>query len=121
MAEYPARARIREVGPRDGFQNEPEVIATAEKIRLIDLLADAGLALSAVDLFAVVTGPGGFTGLRVGIAATQGLALALDRPALGIPALEALAWEVLERQPDAMTAGAWMQASRGEVTLRDKP
>lgn len=43
MAEYPARARIREVGPRDGFQNEPEVIATAEKIRLIDLLADAGL------------------------------------------------------------------------------
>jgi hydroxymethylglutaryl-CoA lyase len=43
MAEDPARARIREVGPRDGFQNEPEVIATAEKIRLIDLLADAGL------------------------------------------------------------------------------
>lgn len=43
MADYPARARIREVGPRDGFQNEPEVIPTAEKIRLIGLLADAGL------------------------------------------------------------------------------
>jgi hydroxymethylglutaryl-CoA lyase len=43
MADYPDRARIREVGPRDGFQNEPEVIPTAEKIRLIDLLADAGL------------------------------------------------------------------------------
>ena len=34
---------IREVGPRDGFQNEPEVIPTAEKIRLIDLLARTGI------------------------------------------------------------------------------
>lgn len=43
MADYPERARIREVGPRDGFQNEPEVIPTAEKLRLIGLLAEAGL------------------------------------------------------------------------------
>ncbi len=35
--------RIREVGPRDGFQNEPEVIATSDKVRLIDLLARTGL------------------------------------------------------------------------------
>jgi hydroxymethylglutaryl-CoA lyase len=35
--------RIREVGPRDGFQNEPEVIATADKVRLIDLLARTGV------------------------------------------------------------------------------
>jgi len=35
--------RIREVGPRDGFQNEPEVIPTADKVRLIDLLARTGL------------------------------------------------------------------------------
>ena len=34
---------IREVGPRDGFQNEPEVIATADKVRLIDRLARTGL------------------------------------------------------------------------------
>jgi hydroxymethylglutaryl-CoA lyase len=39
----PASARIREVGPRDGFQNEPEVIPTAAKIRLIDALARTGL------------------------------------------------------------------------------
>ncbi len=43
MAEYPAAVKIREVGPRDGFQNEPEVIETGEKVRLIGLLADAGL------------------------------------------------------------------------------
>jgi hydroxymethylglutaryl-CoA lyase len=34
---------IREVGPRDGFQNEPEVVPTGEKVRLIELLAAAGL------------------------------------------------------------------------------
>jgi hydroxymethylglutaryl-CoA lyase len=34
---------IREVGPRDGFQNEPEVVRTADKVRLIDLLARTGL------------------------------------------------------------------------------
>jgi hydroxymethylglutaryl-CoA lyase len=34
---------IREVGPRDGFQNEPEVIPTAEKVRLVELLAGSGL------------------------------------------------------------------------------
>jgi hydroxymethylglutaryl-CoA lyase len=42
MSEYPTAVRLREVGPRDGFQNEPEVIATAAKIRLIGMLGDAG-------------------------------------------------------------------------------
>jgi hydroxymethylglutaryl-CoA lyase len=39
----PDSVRIREVGPRDGFQNEPEVIATADKVRLIDRLARTGV------------------------------------------------------------------------------
>jgi hydroxymethylglutaryl-CoA lyase len=43
MTELPARVRIREVGPRDGFQNEPEVIPTAEKVRLIEMLGACGL------------------------------------------------------------------------------
>jgi hydroxymethylglutaryl-CoA lyase len=41
--ELPASVRIREVGPRDGFQNEPEVIATEDKVRLIDRLARTGV------------------------------------------------------------------------------
>src|SRR5256885_4846648 len=40
MAE---QVKVREVGPRDGFQNEPEVVATADKVRLIDMLARTGL------------------------------------------------------------------------------
>ena len=43
MNDLPHAVRIREVGPRDGFQNEPEVIATADKVRLIGLLGAAGL------------------------------------------------------------------------------
>jgi hydroxymethylglutaryl-CoA lyase len=43
MSTMPASVRIREVGPRDGFQNEPEVIATDDKLRLIELLGRAGL------------------------------------------------------------------------------
>ena len=42
-SELPDSVRIREVGPRDGFQNEPEVIPTEEKVRLIGMLADDGL------------------------------------------------------------------------------
>jgi hydroxymethylglutaryl-CoA lyase len=41
--ELPASVSIREVGPRDGFQNEPEVISTEDKVRLIDKLARTGV------------------------------------------------------------------------------
>ena len=43
MSPLPQTVCIREVGPRDGFQNEPETIPTAEKIRLVDLLSASGL------------------------------------------------------------------------------
>jgi hydroxymethylglutaryl-CoA lyase len=42
-AALPRTVRIREVGPRDGFQNEPDVIPTAAKVKLIDALARTGL------------------------------------------------------------------------------
>jgi hydroxymethylglutaryl-CoA lyase len=43
MSELPQAVSVREVGPRDGFQNEPEVIPTERKIELIDALARTGL------------------------------------------------------------------------------
>jgi hydroxymethylglutaryl-CoA lyase len=51
MSELPQDVRIREVGPRDGFQNEPEVIPTDEKVRLIDMLAATGLSRLEVTSF----------------------------------------------------------------------
>ncbi|HEX9967572.1 MAG TPA: hydroxymethylglutaryl-CoA lyase [Solirubrobacterales bacterium] len=51
MRPTPDRVRIREVGPRDGFQNEPETIATADKVRLIDMLSASGLGRMEVTSF----------------------------------------------------------------------
>jgi hydroxymethylglutaryl-CoA lyase len=42
-ATLPSEVSIREVGPRDGFQNEREIIATEDKVRLIEMLARSGL------------------------------------------------------------------------------
>lgn len=73
----------------------------------------AGVDRTAIDLLVVGTGPGAFTGLRIGLAAMQGLAMTLNRPVIGVSALDALAAE-------AMPGGAaflapWMDAQRGEV------
>jgi hydroxymethylglutaryl-CoA lyase len=43
MSLLPSAVKVREVGPRDGFQNEPEVLPTADKVRLIELLGATGL------------------------------------------------------------------------------
>jgi hydroxymethylglutaryl-CoA lyase len=51
MVELPQSVRIREVGPRDGFQNEPERIDTAEKVRLIDLLSATGVGRMEITSF----------------------------------------------------------------------
>ncbi|HVS99160.1 MAG TPA: hydroxymethylglutaryl-CoA lyase [Solirubrobacterales bacterium] len=40
---WPSEVKVREVGPRDGFQNEPEVIATDDKVRLVEMLAATGV------------------------------------------------------------------------------
>ncbi len=43
MSSLPSSVQVREVGPRDGFQNEPEIIPTERKVELIDMLARTGL------------------------------------------------------------------------------
>jgi tRNA threonylcarbamoyladenosine biosynthesis protein TsaB len=84
---------------------------------LMAVLDAARCTLADVDGFAVVTGPGSFTGLRVGIATMQGLAFARGLPVFPVSAFEALAWHARGRGP----AGVWIDAHRGEVfaTLLD--
>jgi tRNA threonylcarbamoyladenosine biosynthesis protein TsaB len=57
---------------------------------LRDVMAEAEVAFSGLDLIAVTTGPGSFTGIRVGLAAARGLALASALPLLGVTAFEAI-------------------------------
>ena len=63
-------------------------------LTLHQLLTDTGLQLKDVDAYAVVLGPGSFTGLRVGVATVKGLALAMDKPVLGVSTLQTLAMQV---------------------------
>jgi hydroxymethylglutaryl-CoA lyase len=51
LSDLPERATIREVGPRDGLQNEDVVLGVAEKVRLIDALSRAGLEQIEVGAF----------------------------------------------------------------------
>ena len=59
--------------------------------RLTALLGEAGLALSQIDCYASATGPGSFTGVRIGLSVTKGLAEAAGKPAIGVSNLRALA------------------------------
>ena len=76
-------------------------------------LDQAGVARERVDLLAVATGPGAFTGLRIGLSAMQGLAMALGKPVIGVSALEALAQQVESGSADLIVP--WMDAQRGDV------
>ena len=90
---------------------------------LMTLLADARIDLGDIDVYAVATGPGSFTGLRIGIATMQGLAFAAGKPLIGVSGFDALARTVivgraLSGSPTVQNAPAvatWVDAWRGEV------
>ena len=82
---------------------------------ILALLADRGLRVPDVDVFAVASGPGSFTGLRIGVATMQGMALTAGRRIVAVSALEALAQTVGETAPVGTRVAAWMDAHRQDV------
>jgi tRNA threonylcarbamoyladenosine biosynthesis protein TsaB len=85
---------------------------------MIEAVLDAAATeVGALDLLAVTTGPGGFTGLRIGLATARGLALATGLPLLGISCFEAVAAAVpaaLRAQPLVVA----LESKRAELYLQ---
>ena len=84
---------------------------------IVSLLDAHHLSMADVDLYGVAAGPGSFTGLRVGIATIQGLALVHGRRVVAVSALAAIARAALDhpRAPQAEFIGVWTDAQRREV------
>lgn len=99
-----------------GLRSEPMVKGHSERIAGFAraAAAEAGIDFDRLDRIGVTVGPGSFTGLRVGLAFAQGLAAALDRPVVGISALDALAASAGE----ASAVAALIDARRGQVYAR---
>jgi tRNA threonylcarbamoyladenosine biosynthesis protein TsaB len=79
---------------------------------VVRVCAAAGVQVREIERYAVAAGPGSFTGLRIGIAAIQGLAMAWQRLVVPVSTLEALA---LAAPASATRVVAWMDAQRGQV------
>ena len=95
------------------------VIGKGHAERLIgivgDVLAEAGLRYGELSKLVVTVGPGSFTGLRVGVSAVRGLALALGIPAVGVSTLEAMAAPFAHDLGEADVVLAVLDAKRGEL------
>jgi tRNA threonylcarbamoyladenosine biosynthesis protein TsaB len=99
------------------WRSEPMTRGHQERLAPMvrEVMAEAGLNFAEVDRIGVTVGPGSFTGLRVGLAFAKGLALALDRPCVGVGVLEALAAGCPET---ASVTAAVIDAGRGRVYLQ---
>lgn len=93
-SSFPASVAVTE----NGFVLGEHIIRNKKKHSQIimvmteNLLKDLELDISDIDLFAVSSGPGSFTGLRIGISTVRAFAQAMNKPAVGVPSLEALAY-----------------------------
>ena len=98
------------------WMSEPMMRGHQERLASMtrELMSRIGLPFAALDRIGATVGPGSFTGLRVGLAFAKGLALALDRPCVGVGTLQALAASVDDRGARV----AVIDAGRGNVFLQ---
>ena len=85
---------------------------------LRETMDEAAIDFTALALIAVTTGPGSFTGIRVGLAAARGLALASGLPILGVTAFEALVAAVKPAERDGRALVAAIDSRRGDLFIQ---
>jgi tRNA threonylcarbamoyladenosine biosynthesis protein TsaB len=106
---------------RDGavLARRQEAMTRGQAERLVPLiqevLAEAGLSPGELDAVAVTTGPGAFTGVRIGLAAARGYALARGIPAIGISSLRAIARATAAAERAGRTLVVLIDAKRADV------
>ncbi|HET6891593.1 MAG TPA: tRNA (adenosine(37)-N6)-threonylcarbamoyltransferase complex dimerization subunit type 1 TsaB [Pyrinomonadaceae bacterium] len=94
---------------------EPAISHSNSLLRDINsCLEEAAVKLQDIDLFAAASGPGSFTGLRIGLATVKALSRTLGRPCAGVPTLHAVAHAA---GPSSATVGM-LPAGRGEVFVQ---
>lgn len=83
-----------------------------------EVMGEAALAFSSLDAVAVTLGPGGFTGVRIGLAAAQGFALAWDLPLLGVSSFEAVAHSVSSDARAGRNLAVLLESKRDDFFLQ---
>jgi len=113
-------AIVDEDGATLGLQREPNSRALAEQlVPMVEATLDqAGHSYSSVDRIGVTTGPGTFTGMRIGMAAARAMALAAGKPLIGVSTLEVVAQQAADDHVQATQITACFDARRGEVYLQ---
>ena len=77
--------------------NEGRTHAESITVFIDEVIKKAGIEYKDLDAIAMSSGPGSYTGLRIGVSVAKGLCYALDKPLIAIPTLEAMAHEVITR------------------------
>jgi tRNA threonylcarbamoyladenosine biosynthesis protein TsaB len=109
---------------RDGavVAHRLEAMGRGQSERLVpmieEVMGEAGLDYQELDAIAVTRGPGGFTGVRIGLAAARGLALAWDRPIIAVSTLEAVAAATAEAERRGRVILVLLDAKRADLYVQ---
>lgn len=115
----PASIALVENGRLIAMQEDSEAMRQSQRlVSTVDALVRANGGYETIGAMAVTTGPGGFTGIRIALAAARGLALACRVPLLGITTLETFAWQALANQPEGATAIPYVNAFRNQAYVQ---
>lgn len=120
-----------QTGATAGMESQPMKRGHAEALMPLigRVMKQAGVTFLELDRIAVTTGPGSFTGLRVGLSAARGIALAADKPVIGVTTLTAFAAPFVSetgRHPiicaiDARHGNIYLQVSSGNGATLMRP